>query len=150
MHFELALWTPHMKKMNWIKRDATQSPNWQRNAMTGEIHGTKGMMLFERQGGGWQAWDPDGKPLAGGHSPAPHTAHISNFFDCVATRKRPNADIEEGHRSTLLSQMANISYRLGGRKLIFDPATETFVGDAEANTFTKRTYRDPYRVPEEV
>jgi predicted dehydrogenase len=34
MHFELALWTPHMKKKSWIGREAGQFPNWQFNAMT--------------------------------------------------------------------------------------------------------------------
>ena len=44
------------------------------------------------------------------------TPHINDFFECIKTRKRPNADIEEGHLSTLLFQIANISHRLGGRR----------------------------------
>jgi hypothetical protein len=35
-----------------------------------------------------------------------------------------------------------------GRKLVIDPATEGFVGDAQANALVKRTYREPYAVPE--
>ena len=32
-----------------------------------------------------------------------------DFLDCVKSRKRPNADIEEGHRSTTFAHLANIA-----------------------------------------
>lgn len=150
MHFELGLWAPHMKKLDWIIRDTDQMPDWQFNAMTIELHGTKGMMYFERHGGGWQAWDKDQKlieQVAGRH---PHTALIDDFFACMRSRSTPVADIQEGHRSTLLSQMANISYRLEGRKLMFDATTETFGSDSQANAFLRRDYRAPWVVPEKV
>ena len=79
----------------------------------------------------------------------PHTPHIDNFFACMETRKRPNADIEEGHRSTVLCHLGNISYRLGGRKLAFDGKTDTFLDD-DANKLARRTYREPWVVPESV
>lgn len=150
MVFELALWTPHMQKTPWDFRDTDGFPNWQFSATQIEVHGTKGMMKFSRHGGGWQAWNPDWKEIANGPGRHPHSPHISNFFECIRTRNKPNADIEEGHRSTLLCQTANISYRLGGRKLTFDGATERFKGDAEANAMLKRTYREPWVVPEQV
>jgi len=80
----------------------------------------------------------------------PHTPHIDNFFECVETRKLPKADIEEGHRSTLLCQMGNISYRLGGRRLRFDGKTESFIDEDRANKLIKRRYREPWVVPEKV
>jgi hypothetical protein len=46
--------------------------------------------------------------------------------------------------------MANISYRLGDRKIVFDSAHEAFVDDHEANQLLKRTYRAPWVVPENV
>lgn len=150
MHFELALWTPHMKKMDWMLRDTDQFPDWPFLATTVEIHGTKGMMYFERHGGGWQAWGVDDKLVGSGNGPHPHGPHIANFFECMSSRKQPNADIEEGHRSTLLTQMANISYRLGGRKLVFEPATETFADDAEANKYCRIEQRKPWVIPENV
>lgn len=150
MTFELALWTPHMQKLAWDVRDTDSFPAWQFDADKIEVHGTKGMMLFSRHGGGWQAWNPDWDEIANCPGRHPHGPHIDNFFDCVQTRRTPNADIEEGHHSTLLCQVANISYRLGGQKLEFDGKSETFPGNEKANAMLKRTYRDPWRVPEEV
>jgi predicted dehydrogenase len=77
--------------------------------------------------------------------------HFANFISAVRNRKREtlNAEIEEGHFSTALAHLANISYRVG-RTLTFDPKTETFPGDTEANAFLGREYRAPYVVPEKV
>jgi len=150
MAFELTLWTPHMIKTPWDFRNTDGFPEWRTNATQIEIHGTAGMMKFSRHGGGWQAWDPDGRLIAQEPGRHPHGPHIDNFLACVASRRRPNADIEEGHRSTVLCALANISYRLGGRKLVFDAETESLVGDAEASRYLKRTYRSPWAVPERV
>ena len=45
--------------------------------------------------------------------------------------------------------MANISCRLG-RSLKFDPKTETFANDSEANRMMTRNYRKPFVVPQKV
>ena len=111
-------------------------------------------MILGRHGCGWQVFDhpKDRKPVIveQQNGPFPDHAHFDNFVESIRERKLPNADIEEGHRSTLMCQLANISYRLGGRKLIVDPQTETIVGDAEANKLLKREYRAPWVVPEKV
>jgi len=75
----------------------------------------------------------------------------ANFIAAVRSRKREdlNAEIEEGHLSSLLIHIANISYRLG-RSLDFDPETERFVNDEEANRMLRRDYRAPFAVPEKV
>jgi predicted dehydrogenase len=77
--------------------------------------------------------------------------HYQNFINCVRSRKREDqyADILEGHRSTVLSHLANISFRTG-RKLIFNSETETFNNDVEANSYLSRNYRYPFVVPNEV
>ena len=150
MQFDLTLWTPHMVKTPWDLRDTDEFPEWPTNATQIEVHGTGGLMKFSRQGGGWQAWDKDGKLIDQGPGRHPHGPHIDNFLECVVSRELPTADIEEGHRSTVLCEIANISYRLGGRKLTFDSATESFVGDDEANAFLKREYRSKWAVPETV
>jgi predicted dehydrogenase len=81
----------------------------------------------------------------------PEVSHFQNFIDCVRSRKREElrCDVLEGHMSTALCLLANISYRTG-RKLVFDPAKETFPGDAEANALLTRKYREPYVLPEKV
>jgi len=74
--------------------------------------------------------------------------HFANFIDCVRSRKVENlrAPVEEGHLSTALCHLGNISYRVG-RSVKFDGATERFVGDEEADKLLSRTYRSGYLLP---
>lgn len=60
--------------------------------------------------------------------------HAVNFLECVKSRKLPNADIEEGYRSAVMSHLGNISTRLG-RTLRWDAAKEQIIGDKEANAW---------------
>jgi predicted dehydrogenase len=75
----------------------------------------------------------------------------ANFIDCVRSRKKENlrAPIREGHLSSALVHLVNISYKLG-RTLNFDPVKEEVTGDAEANRMLRNSYRKPYIVPEKV
>lgn len=73
--------------------------------------------------------------------------HIQNFFDCVRTRNRPNADVETGHRSTTLCHLINIC-RVMGRKLYWDPHAEKFIGDDRANLLLSRPRRKRYELPQ--
>ncbi len=57
-----------------------------------------------------------------------------------------NADVEEGHLSTLLVHYATISYRLGAEKIAINPATEGMVGNEQAHALLTRTYRSPWVV----
>jgi hypothetical protein len=58
--------------------------------------------------------------------------------------------VEVGHHSVLLCHMANISYRVGNKQLEFDPQTETFTNNDQANKYLKREYRNPWVVPDQV
>ena len=71
--------------------------------------------------------------------------HMSNFMDCVRSRKDPISNIEEGHRSAIIGHLIIISMRLG-RKFQWDPASEVFVGEGaqEANAHLAREMRKPY------
>lgn len=73
--------------------------------------------------------------------------HIENFFDCMASRNRPNADVEIGHRSVSVCHLVNIT-RILNRPLRWDPAKELFIGDDEANTYVDRPRRKGYELPE--
>jgi predicted dehydrogenase len=77
--------------------------------------------------------------------------HFQNFLRAVRSRRQTDlsANIAVGHLSSALSHLANIAYRTG-RTLRFDPSSETFPDDPEANRFLTRTYRPPYVIPEKV
>jgi len=110
--------------------------------------GTDGFMVIDN---GYQTY------LGKKREPGPSSAgsgedrHFANFIEAVRRRKPEllTAEIEEGHLSAGLCHLANISYRTG-RSLRFDPATEKFIGDPQADSLLKRSYRPPFVVPEQV
>src|SRR5262249_15499639 len=61
------------------------------------------------------------------------TDHFVNFIAAVRSRKQAElkADILEGHYSSALSHLANMSYRLGDL-VPFDPKTKAFGDNREA------------------
>ena len=71
-------------------------------------------------------------------------------MECVRSRGRPNADVEDGHYSAMLCHLANISYRVGNRRLEFDAASETFTNAPEANQYLGRPYRPAWAIPDNV
>ncbi len=73
------------------------------------------------------------------------THHQRNFLDCIKTRARTIAPIEEAVRSETLVQLSDIAMRLG-RKLKWDPDKELFIGDEYANRMLKRPMRPPWRL----
>jgi predicted dehydrogenase len=72
--------------------------------------------------------------------------HIQNWLDCIKTRSLPNADVEIGHRSISVCHLLNITREVG-RRLKWDPATETFPGDEEANQLLDRPRREGFELP---
>lgn len=76
----------------------------------------------------------------------PSEIHMKNFFDCVKSREEPVATAEIGHRSLTPCHLTNISIRLGGRKITWDPVNETIVGDSEAAAMMSREQRNPYTI----
>jgi hypothetical protein len=75
--------------------------------------------------------------------------HMQNWFDAIRSREKPIADVEIGHRSAILCHLGNIA-RWVGRKLKWDPETETFPGDDEANGYLDRPRRKGYELPDPV
>ncbi|MFZ1129378.1 MAG: hypothetical protein WAN38_01325, partial [Terriglobales bacterium] len=37
--------------------------------------------------------------------------HMTNWIECIRTRKTPNASVEIGYRSAIAAHMANLAYR---------------------------------------
>ncbi len=118
--------------------------------VTLDIYGSKGMMKLTR---GEFTITPEMSGKSGDRVPAmqPMTmkgdnldqAHVRNFLDCVRSRNRPNADVEEGHLSAVMCHLGNVSTRLG-RSLRWDTAKEEIAGDREANGWLSRPYRAPW------
>ena len=79
--------------------------------------------------------------MTSGTSDSGDTIHLQNFLDSVRGNAKPNAEIEEGFKSTLLSHLGNISWRTG-RTVSFDPKTRCIVGDKEAAGMWSREYRE--------
>ena len=157
------------------------------------FEGSDGYLVMTSYDNG-AAFDKDGNKIrefqGGGDS-----HHYANFVAAVRSRNYQdlNADILEGHLSSALCHLGNISYRLGetvstteaserlqafhstdntkatlervvehlsnnqvdlqatpfrvGAMLAFNPATETFVDRADADSMLSREYRAPFVVP---
>ncbi len=116
------------------------------------FHGTKGSLNIMRNGftilpETWRKKNqPEIEPLEVKGDPNEAQAlHIRDFLDCMRSRKRPVADVEEGHLTATMCHLGNIATRLG-RSLKWDAATEQFIGDAEGNAMLSRKYRAPWKL----
>ena len=148
--FDGALWPTYMQKTPWGIRDSDQFPDWRFNATKTEIFGTEGFMFCGRHGGGWQAFDSKGELVKFEYGRQPINEHIDNWIDCIRTRNIPNGDVEQAHISASLIHMANISFRLGNKKLEFDPKTETFTNSPGANKYLRYQDRKPWVIPDNI
>ncbi len=115
----------------------------------GQQHGVKfegsdGWIFVTR--GKIEASDPEllVTPLASNALRLPESNdHMGNFFESIRSRKAPICEAEIGHRSATVCHLGVISLRLG-RKLNWNPQTERFVGDEEANRWLTRELRKPW------
>ncbi|MBX7167829.1 MAG: Gfo/Idh/MocA family oxidoreductase [Pirellulales bacterium] len=88
-----------------------ETPDFKGAKVGNVFYGTKGYLVMTDYSSG-AAFDLDGKLVEkfdGGGD------HFGNFIDCVLSRKQEDlhADILEGHLSSALCHLGNISYRLG-------------------------------------
>ena len=66
--------------------------------------------------------------------------HYQDWIDAIKKRTKPVSDVETGHRTASLCNIANIAYELQ-RPLKWDPKKEHFNGDDAANMMLSRAYR---------
>lgn len=116
------------------------------------FHGTKGTLSIIRNGFtiAPETWRKKEKPeiepvQVKGDPNEAQTLHIRNFIDCMRSRQRPIADVEEGHLTATMCHLGNIATRLG-RALQWDATRETFTSDKEANAMLERPYRKPWKL----
>src|SRR5262249_36785850 len=122
-------------------------------------NGSKGWLWIEEAGKKWQSYfgpknekgpgqdlsDPNSEPTGLTTTEYPH---YQNFIDAIRAGdpKLLNCDGYEGHLSSTLPHLANISYRVG-RSLTFDGKTERFVNDKDADRLLTREYRKGFEIP---
>lgn len=77
--------------------------------------------------------------------------HFANFIEAVRKHDSSilNGPVETAHLSSALAHLGNIAYRLD-RVLNFDPRSEKFVNDPEADAMLTRNYRKGFEVPDVV
>jgi len=71
--------------------------------------------------------------------------HVRDFLNCVKSRRQPRSNALAASQAHIACHAAYIAFQLG-RKLTFDPATDTFAGDDEANRMRSRAMREPWRL----
>ena len=71
--------------------------------------------------------------------------HCKDFLECMRSRNKPICDVEIGCRSVTVCHLGNLAY-WNHRRLKWDPQTERFVGDDEANKWLDREKRAPWKV----
>jgi len=102
------------------------------------FYGDKGTLVIGNSS--YKIYDPYNKQIEEKKGGGGEKGHFANFVDCVRTGKRPNADIGECQKSTMLCHLANIAYRTG-HTINFDGATRKIVADPDADRLWKREYR---------
>ncbi len=71
--------------------------------------------------------------------------HHDDFIHSILTRVRPGADVAVGARSITVCHLGNLAYELG-RPLRWNPETEHFVNDPEAERLMSRHMRSPWHL----
>ncbi len=142
---------PEEKKMltfetrHWITNQEGYGKSPSSNAVGATFYGSEGYMQVYYFG--YRTFLGKNREAGPGREEASN--EYERFIAGVRSRKAEDlgVEIEDGFLSSSLCHLGNIAYRLG-RTVNFDPTTETFPGDAEANAMLTRDYRKPYVVPE--
>lgn len=71
----------------------------------------------------------------------------ADFMQSIASNKRSVCDIEIGHRSTNMSLLGMLSWKLG-RSIAWDGEKQLIINDAEANKLLQRKYRGEWQYPQ--
>jgi hypothetical protein len=72
-------------------------------------------------------------------------SHSGNFLECVRTRKKTVCDADIAHRAASAMLLGGVAKQLD-RTLKYDPETEQFISDDEANRLLSIAKRPPWRV----
>jgi hypothetical protein len=110
---------------------------------------SRGYEIVPEKGGQFQDPTPRRKAVTGKSKLASEveldTWAARDFIDNVKARKRPNADVEEGHRSTTMAHIANIALAVRAT-LQWDAQAERFTNNEAANALLSYEYRSPWKL----
>lgn len=144
--------TPNTNTAIFTYADGTQLEFAVRNRFTNDEAGVKVGNLFYGEKGYYVEdkgfFDEKDQPIEVKAETPKTEGNYGNFIAAVRSRDKSliRGTAEEGHLSCVHCHLANVSYRLG-RALHFDPASERFVNDDEANAMLSREYRPGFEVP---
>jgi len=91
------------------------------------------------KGGGYIVYDERGREVRRVAGTGTDALHLNNFFDACRGNGRLSSEIEEGHKSTMLCHLGNISHRVG-RVINCDGTNGHIREDEAANRFWSREY----------
>jgi predicted dehydrogenase len=113
----------------FLTKEGKNSGNKGKNFVGNIFYGSEGIMICPNYSSGY-ALDKDGKLIKEFKGDGDH---FGNFVKAVRSRKVSdlNGDIEEGHVSSALCHLGNLSYQLGKMET-FDKPTKAFGDDKEA------------------
>ncbi len=126
-----------------------------------KFEGTKGWIFCTRSGG---VTSSDPKSNSGTYAAldasdpkilesviGPNEIHLyespeqhRNWLDCIKNNKPNISPIEVAHRSCSACLVGHAAMKMAGQKLYFDPKTEKFKNNPEANKLLSRPQRYPY------
>ena len=127
-----------------ISKDGKESKREKVSESNGILFiGDKGQIFVNRS---YAVSEPEELYSPGNHM-VKQTPHRDNWLECIKTRQRPICDVAVGAGSVTVCHLVNLAY-WHNRKLVWDPKSWEFPGDAEANGWRDRARRDPYQLPE--
>jgi len=71
--------------------------------------------------------------------------HYKDFLQAIRNRTKPICDVEVGHRTSSLCNLANIAYELK-RPIQWNPKKEKFKNDNEANALLGRRFNPEWKI----
>jgi predicted dehydrogenase len=101
------------------------------------FHGTEGSIVI--RGSGYTVFDIRNQELGSENGAGGDQDHFADFLGAIRDGRRPNADIEVAHQSTLLCHLGNIAYRTSS-VLKTDPTSGAILNDAEAARLWTKEY----------
>jgi predicted dehydrogenase len=142
--------------VRWRYSNGAEVTNQRGNGIT--FYGDKGRLSVNR--GEFQLWlgdklkaetMDDYSPLLKELLPADavrlyrSTNHISDWIKSLHTRELPICDVETGHRTATVCNLANLTY-FHGKTIKWNPKTEQFAEGTGDPKWLTREYREPWKL----